>query len=283
MNIDDPKLTAFALDELEEPERSTIARATADSPEAQRYIEEMRELADALEKEFAAELQHEDARTGAANLTDIRDDPWFWAKARPLALAAAMAVFAVVAAIAVGTYKKGRDSFRAVAVEYPLIDAQQSTASDFAGSATVPNPLRRETIARIERVVIGELDTNPQSDNGELRLIEVIHDTYRIERLKQRLSVPILSKQSLRTLAGHRYGLIFLDRTGAVVASARFYRLANERFVLQPVKKGREENGRYFVGQGWLVPGDWENNVDYRAYAIPFPDWNECIGYMPGA
>src|ERR1051325_9760653 len=45
MNTDDPKLTAFALDELAEPERSTIARAIADSPQAQRYVEKTRELA----------------------------------------------------------------------------------------------------------------------------------------------------------------------------------------------------------------------------------------------
>ena len=38
MNVDDPKLTAYALDELDEAERSAIARATADSPEMQRFI-----------------------------------------------------------------------------------------------------------------------------------------------------------------------------------------------------------------------------------------------------
>ena len=54
MNIDDPKLTAFALDELEEPEKSTIARAVAESPEAQRVVEETRELSRALKNEFAA-------------------------------------------------------------------------------------------------------------------------------------------------------------------------------------------------------------------------------------
>ena len=31
MNVDDPKLTAYALDELNESERSAIARASADS------------------------------------------------------------------------------------------------------------------------------------------------------------------------------------------------------------------------------------------------------------
>jgi hypothetical protein len=42
MNIDDPKVTAFALDELDEPERSTIAREIAALPEAQRAVDETR-------------------------------------------------------------------------------------------------------------------------------------------------------------------------------------------------------------------------------------------------
>jgi Ca-activated chloride channel family protein len=118
MNIDDPKLTAYALDELDEPERSTIARAVADSPEGQRFVDETRELAGALKNEFAAELEQEAAtsrnggfqaadqlkrRSGDRRfLIDIRDDPWFWSIARPLALAAALAIFAIVGAIALG-------------------------------------------------------------------------------------------------------------------------------------------------------------------------------------
>ena len=40
MNVDDPKMTAYALDELDEPERSIVAQATADSPELQRFVAE---------------------------------------------------------------------------------------------------------------------------------------------------------------------------------------------------------------------------------------------------
>jgi len=63
INLDDPKLTAFALGELDEPERSTIAREIAESPEAQRVVDETRELAGMLKKEFAMELQT-DVATG---------------------------------------------------------------------------------------------------------------------------------------------------------------------------------------------------------------------------
>jgi len=104
INLDDPKLTAFALGELDEPERSTIAREIADSPEAQRVVDETRELASALKNEFAVGLEKETAVR--ANLIDIRDDPWFWSIARPLAIAAMIAICALVASIAVVSLKR---------------------------------------------------------------------------------------------------------------------------------------------------------------------------------
>ena len=97
MNIDDPRLTAFALDELDEPEKSTIARNVVESPEAQRVVDETRELALALRSEFAAELNKE--TRPSRSLSDIRDDPWFWSIGRPLAIAAVLAVFAVVTGV----------------------------------------------------------------------------------------------------------------------------------------------------------------------------------------
>jgi Ca-activated chloride channel family protein len=102
MNIDDPKLTAFALDELDEPERSAMAREVGQSPEAQRVIDETRELARALKKEFVAELEVGTPQRGAptSNLSDIRDDPWVWSIGRPLAIAAVLAVFGIIAGVA---------------------------------------------------------------------------------------------------------------------------------------------------------------------------------------
>ena len=107
MNLDDPKLTAYALDELEEPERSTIARAVADSPEAQRFVDETRDLANTLKNEFASDLEKEMPEPVPANLIDIRDDPWFWSIGRPLAIAAVIAICAVVASLAVFSLKRG--------------------------------------------------------------------------------------------------------------------------------------------------------------------------------
>jgi len=103
MNIDDPKLTAYALDELDEAERAAIADEVAASPEAQREIQETQTMARLLRKEFATELSNEAPLR--ANLSDIRDDPWFWSIARPLAIAAVIAVFAVIGLAIFGSYK----------------------------------------------------------------------------------------------------------------------------------------------------------------------------------
>jgi Ca-activated chloride channel family protein len=103
MNIDDPKLTAYALDELDEAERAAIAHEVAASPQAQREVQETQTIARLLRKEFAAELSKEAPLR--ANLSDIRDDPWFWSIARPLAIAAVIAVFAVIGLAIFGSYK----------------------------------------------------------------------------------------------------------------------------------------------------------------------------------
>src|SRR5205814_2436013 len=108
MNIDDPKLTAYALDELDEAERAAIAHEVAASAEAQRQVQETQTMTRLLRAEFAAELQRPANVVKAplsANLGDIRDDPWFWSIARPLAVAAIIAVFAVIGLAIFGSYK----------------------------------------------------------------------------------------------------------------------------------------------------------------------------------
>ena len=279
MNIDDPKLTAFALDELDEPEKSTIAREVAASPEAQRVVDETRELARALKNEFTAELNEK--TKPSRSLGDIRDDPWFWSIGRPLAVAAVVAVFAVISALLIGTYSR-HDSGRPAPTDYAVLEGEEKlpAASELNGPTTVPNPLTANTIKRIERVVIGEINVDQQS---ELRVIETINDAYRIERLKQRLGTPVISKETSPRPVKHDYGLVFLDRDGHVVASARFCRASDSQFVLQPLRNAYERGGRYFVGGDGALPGDWRSDVDYDHYVIQFPDWSESIGYTPGA
>jgi hypothetical protein len=285
MNTDDPKLTAFALDELDEPEKSTIARAVAESLEAQRVVDETRELGRALKNEFAADIANEKPAPVRRNLSDIRDDPLFWSRARPLAIAAVLAIFALGGAIAIATYNSRRNSTSSV--DYAVIEAEEKPHTqalpEFAAPKSVANPLPADAIKRIERVVIGEIDRDPHLENAELRVIEIINDAYRIERFKQRLRIPVVSKKSYHGLAGQSYQLMFLDQRGRLIGSAQFYRTPDLGFVLQPLKNAYETGGRYFVGGSAVLPGDWQTDVNYREYVIQFPDWGECIGYAPGA
>lgn len=149
MNIDDSKLTAYALDELDEAEREAIAQEVAASPEVQREVQETQTMARLLRKEFAAEaeqLRHRENTDAtkvplSANLSDIRDDPWFWTRARPLAIAAVLAVFAVIGLAIFGSNKFREKEIaqadqrsttippRSRAVEAEVEDAQNPIAS----------------------------------------------------------------------------------------------------------------------------------------------------------
>ena len=88
MNIDDPKLTAYALGELSGEEKTRVEAEVADSAEAQEFVAGTRELAQILKGEYDAERNVE--VVGPVNLIDIRGDRWFWQIARPLAIAAGL-------------------------------------------------------------------------------------------------------------------------------------------------------------------------------------------------
>jgi Ca-activated chloride channel homolog len=134
MNIDDPKLTAFALGELEEPERSTMARAVAESPEAQRFVDETREFAEALKNEFASQLKTQTAEP--ANLIHIRDDPWFWSIGRPLAIAAVLALLAIVSSVAVFSLR--HEKVRVAQAEPIRLPAVQPKPAEVEGELEMP-------------------------------------------------------------------------------------------------------------------------------------------------
>ena len=57
MNLDDPKLTAYALNELSGSDKSAMEAAIAGSPEAQARVGELRELSSLLKSEYAAERE----------------------------------------------------------------------------------------------------------------------------------------------------------------------------------------------------------------------------------
>jgi hypothetical protein len=156
MNTDNPKLTAYALGELDETERSTIARAIADSPEAQRFIADTQQLARALRSQYGRELEEESI--APAKFITVVDDP-FWSKNGPLAIAAALALLALVGAIAFGTYKSWRgptlpgSATREVAAARP--ERSQFAAVEAEEGEQINQSPRRETEAA-PHAIIGE-------------------------------------------------------------------------------------------------------------------------------
>jgi Ca-activated chloride channel homolog len=120
MNLDDPKLTAYALDELSDAEKEQMESAVASSTEAQEFVRELRLLSGNLRAEYAAEREaHPIAHRIIVPLAQ-KDEPW--SVSRRLALAAGIALCACLGAIAIGTVKRGgmahwRPGFRALGVK----------------------------------------------------------------------------------------------------------------------------------------------------------------------
>jgi hypothetical protein len=173
MNVDDPKLTAYALDELNEPERSAIARATADSPEGQRFVAETQELARALRSQYRLELQRGLIEPG--KLTAIQDDS-LWSKAGPLAIAALIAILAVVGAVVFSS----NDSHLSLA-------SRSNLPSQLAGDRAQPNqfaPVEAEDTARPSQNEKFEADAGPYAFTGERPFVSVIS--------RPRSSVPLV-------------------------------------------------------------------------------------------
>jgi hypothetical protein len=162
MNVDDPKLTAYALDELDEPERSAIARAIANSPEVQRFVAETQELARVLRSQYRLELQRGLGAPG--KLTGIQGDA-FWSKAGPLAIAALIAVLAVVGAVIFSTNES-------------RISATSTTnlPPRLAGNHTQPNqfaPVQAEDAPRPSQNEQFEPDAGPYAFTGERPFVSV--------------------------------------------------------------------------------------------------------------
>ncbi len=103
-NLDDPKLTAYALDELTGAEKEEMETAIAVSPDAQEFVRELRLLAGNLRAEYAAERElHPIAHENIVPLAE-KDEPW--SLSRRLALAAGIALCACLGAVAIGTLKR---------------------------------------------------------------------------------------------------------------------------------------------------------------------------------
>ena len=256
MNIDDPKLTAYALDELDEAERAGILGEVAASPEVQREVQETQTMARLLRKEFAAEaeqLRHRENTDAtkaplSANLSDIRDDPWFWTRARPLAIAAVFAVFAVIGLAIFGSNKLREKEIaeadqrsttippRSRAIEAEVEDAQNPIASyaivqRFINDGLLPP----KDSVRIEEMINYFTYNYPRPKLDELFSIDVEvagcpwADSHRLVRIGFRgreIANPVVKKDVAQQLDGTpvtiaREVKIQVEFNSAMVASRR--------------------------------------------------------------
>ena len=111
VNLDDPNLTAFALGELSPDDHAEMAKAIADSPEAQSYVAETQQFARLLRAEYEADRQQPadtivkkpQRFSDAARIEEERrsSSRYQWGS-----LAAAFAIFAVLGALAISTIKR---------------------------------------------------------------------------------------------------------------------------------------------------------------------------------
>jgi len=173
MNVDDPKLTAYALDELNEPERSVIARATAESPEAQRFVAETQELARTLQSQYRLELQR--GLIAPGKLTAIQGDD-FWSRTGPLAIAALIAVLAVVGAV-VFSSNESRISASSTSNLPPQLAENRAQPNQFA-------PVEAEDATRPSQNEKFKADAGPYAFTGERPFVSVMS--------RPRSSVPLV-------------------------------------------------------------------------------------------
>lgn len=171
MNVDDPKLTAYALHELDEPEKSAIARATAASPEAQRCVAEIEDFARALRSQYRLELKRE--LIVAEKRVAIQDDG-LWSKTGPLAIAALIAVLAVLGAVLFSSNES-------------RISAPLDLAREHAAQSNQFAPVEAEDATRPSQNEKFEADAGPYAFTGERPFVSV--------KSRPRSSVPLMVNQ----------------------------------------------------------------------------------------
>jgi Ca-activated chloride channel homolog len=103
-NLDDPNLTAFALGELSGAEQAAMEQAVASSPEAQEFVSETQQLSRLLKSEYAADQHPLPERS--PNIVRMEEQRRLWSSTQWGSLAAALAIFAVLGALAVSTIRR---------------------------------------------------------------------------------------------------------------------------------------------------------------------------------
>jgi Ca-activated chloride channel homolog len=137
INLDDPSLTAFALGELPPTEHAKMAEAVASSPEAQSFVAETQQLCRMLRAEYEADRVMPSADTAARRpypTASLRMEEQRRSSSRYQwgSLAAALAIFAVLGALAISTIQ--RETAR---MEKQLAERPRVSLPDRSSGATV--------------------------------------------------------------------------------------------------------------------------------------------------
>jgi len=109
INLDDPNLTAFALGELSSAEQAAMEQAVASSPEAQEFVAETQHLSRLLKSDYAADQLLLPERS--PNIVRMEEQRRLWSSTQWGSLAAALAIFAVLGALAVSTIRREGGTF----------------------------------------------------------------------------------------------------------------------------------------------------------------------------
>src|SRR5581483_8549728 len=158
MNFDDPKLSACALGELDPAERAEIERELASSPDAQRFVEDTQQIAEALTTELkrdgvamlSAEAREKVLAAFDANQHVIR--PALWRRPAFLvglgALAACLALAPFVPWYEWLQHRKATAMSAAANNEVTVkVETENVTAAPPSESATITAMLKSGTLA----------------------------------------------------------------------------------------------------------------------------------------
>ncbi|HEY1583677.1 MAG TPA: VWA domain-containing protein [Chthoniobacterales bacterium] len=170
INLDDPKLTAYALDELRGAEKAEMETAVAASREAQEFVTELRLLSGNLRAEYAAEREAHPILHPNIVPLEQKDEPW--SISRRLALAAGIVLCACLGAVAIGTTQRVRLYSVAGTQRVDLPREQNLASSDFrtpvegieppAEKDEAPNPT-----LKIARDLAATAPARPPAETGK--------------------------------------------------------------------------------------------------------------------
>ena len=143
--LDDPNLTAFALGELPATDHAKMAEAVADSPEAQSFVSETQQLARLLRAEYEAERQLPPA--GSRNVVQMADQRRESSRFQWGSLAAALAIFAVLGALAISTIQRETGRIEKRIADKPAPAGPKESASETTVEAE-PRPSADVSVAQ---------------------------------------------------------------------------------------------------------------------------------------